>query len=274
MVESAREILGKRFVDALKWLRCACSNVFTDWSLSLKVVDDSCLSDNDALQVNLFREDPNMLPRVRDIGDIVMFTQMRVQFFNERKQCVSTQLSTFNVLWSKDHQPIVGTYANRIQDLSKWWRTQQSRFTRDLTHGPKRPTLETKDLNERISYFDYIGKIIDIKNQLNRATIFLTDYTENHRIRSSVGSFEFPQTATIFSCTLWDENSKAASALSAGSYVLLRNVRLKVHEGGLEGAMHGDSRQRSKVTQLADNDSRLEPLQKFVFISFMLSCPQ
>lgn len=51
-----------------------------DYALSLVITDASLSEDdsNDGLSVSIFRPDPNLLPKIRGIGDVVQFRHFKV----------------------------------------------------------------------------------------------------------------------------------------------------------------------------------------------------
>ena len=259
-----------------------------DYCLAMVVIDESVPRDSLglAVSVNIFKRDPDKLPKISGFGDICLFLNFRIQEYNDIKQAIETTFSKCVVFRRIDgavgpsawqFEPQISLDNVELETVERIWRatslSSYGHYASDEQPSISSPStsatllssptaqsqfgiirrLTSAELKPSTGIFDYVGRVVDV-HYYKATRVLLTDYTEN---RYLVGDEEAPDGLRnrILSVSFWDEFSAIAANLRKGDIVFCSKLKAKFIDDKLTAAMHGE--------RVCDNpEGRIKVLQE------------
>ncbi|KAI8822242.1 uncharacterized protein EV422DRAFT_526179 [Fimicolochytrium jonesii] len=250
----------------------------TDHVLNVSLADPSLSSSRaDDLGVNIFHRREE-LPAILGTGQVLKL-RVKVQMYNNKMQGLNPKFDSYLAETLEDATARSLGEREILASLRDWWAAESA----PLPHGipaatnpiprpmlqGKRPTLQIDQVKTANHFCDMFAQVVylyPVAPNGQQITTLLTDYTENLDLGlpdSLPPSICIPATTSLLACTLWDEHVERMQNVQAGTFIFLRNLRIKPGRFGLEAAMHG-TRQPGEskygVTVLDADDPGLEAL--------------
>ncbi|KAI9029380.1 hypothetical protein DFJ74DRAFT_658284 [Hyaloraphidium curvatum] len=258
----------------------------TDYVLSFQLTDPTV--ENTFVSVQIFRRTLAELPSVQ-VGDVVKLSNVKVQRFNGKAQCLSTRQTACLAFPSDrkdlvarpppDNSPEGAAEVDQEQDerpiaaLRRWWRKSRERVepAAMILPSARRPTLRQSEL-EANRFFDYYGEVLATRSITDtQCLVWLTDFTASPLLRpyepeGLIPEYEPVCQGSVLPCIAWDANAVRAAGLVAGQIALFRNMLARDRDGFLEAHLHGDregtaTENRIRVIDIEDS-SLLEFLEQ------------
>ncbi|KAJ3017008.1 3-ketoacyl-CoA thiolase with broad chain length specificity [Thoreauomyces humboldtii] len=235
----------------------------TDHIAAFQLVDPT-LSPRESIAINVFHA-LDMLPNVTRIGDVVK-CRVRLQRFGARVQGVSVKDGSYLAVVLEE--PIYEHDGNAdwaiASALKSWWDgLNVSASVISIPPPIARPVLKVCDINTSNVFCDMSVQVVFASGSSHQqgshqTTLLVVDYTENFDLPPPMVQPPPPAPQhSILICTFWDEHADVAARVPIGSYVHLRNLRIKHGASGLEAAMHGSRTTRGDhkhITVLSYDD--------------------
>ncbi|KAG1827544.1 uncharacterized protein BJ212DRAFT_59345 [Suillus subaureus] len=233
-----------------------------EWSRNFTIVDPSCMEDDvDVViynfKVNCFQKKRiEWLPQA-EVGDIVLFRDLKISEwaagFNGvgyhdklRWATYDTQTRRFRDPDRKDaphseKSPYYKPYMQCTEEaeycgqLADWWQglqaKQQGITTVQCAPRPSREHHLISEVTPNTSprgYFDCTVEILyTYENISGPHTVYVTDYTVNHRTNPPQASWCSPElSAYVFKMDMWDDAGILAKTMQPGEFWYLPNARV------------------------------------------------
>lgn len=179
--------------------------------------------------------------------------------FENCLQALSTNWSAFTVFhqvsdgtWIADPEhPINDTELAVLQRLTA---KQRPTAPSSPSKRSSRPTLRISQMIPH-QFCDFVGRVVkvypavstegpDEGKGVTRVVIVLTDYTENRQVSANTDAMEIDPRlcSSALAVTCWDNQAAFAGQLSQGQAVLITNLHVRMSDGSLVAALHGDER--------------------------------